>query len=80
VEKVANLIVRNIDSDVVKALKERAGKSGNSAEAEHRKILAHVLLNPQKKSLAEIINKIPNLGNDADFDRQNETKESDVFS
>ena len=34
-----NLIVRNVPEDVVKALRERAGRHGTSAEAEHRKIL-----------------------------------------
>lgn len=34
-----NLVVRNIDDSVVKALKARAGLEGISAEAEHRKII-----------------------------------------
>jgi plasmid stability protein len=40
---MANLIVRNVDEKILKALKERAGKSGNSAEAEHRIILSRAL-------------------------------------
>ena len=35
-----NLIVRNVDADIVKALKERAAQNGVSAEAEHRALTA----------------------------------------
>jgi plasmid stability protein len=48
---MAKLVVRNIDDEVVRALKEKAGLSGRSAEAEHRLILARALLMPQKKRL-----------------------------
>ena len=34
-----NLIVRNVESDVIRALKEAAARHGRSAEAEHREIL-----------------------------------------
>ena len=37
---MADLLVRGVDEMVVKALKERAGAHGRSAEAEHREILA----------------------------------------
>ena len=37
---VANLIVRDIDESLVRALKQRAARYGRSAEAEHREILA----------------------------------------
>ena len=40
---MAQLTVRNVDDAVVAALKERARKSGRSAEAEHRRILEEVL-------------------------------------
>jgi hypothetical protein len=33
---MANLIVRNVDERIVRALKSRAGKHGRSAEDEHR--------------------------------------------
>lgn len=66
---MANLIVRNIDDKIVKALKKRAGCSGSSAEAEHRLILANVLLQPKKKSYAEVLATIPNVGKDSDFER-----------
>ena len=40
---MANLTVRNIDEDLVKALKEQALEHGISAEAEHRLLLSRVL-------------------------------------
>jgi antitoxin FitA len=76
---MANLIVRNIDEAIVKALKMRASKHGVSAEAEHRKILEQVLLQPQKKPFSEVLSLIPNVGNDADFERVQDNKASHVF-
>lgn len=76
---MANLIVRNIDDDIVKALKARAGLHGVSAEAEHRLILEEILLQPKKKSLAEVIMSMPNVGRDSDFERIQNEKPRDVF-
>ncbi len=41
-----DLLVRGVDEDIVRALKERAGAHGRSAEAEHRAILAAALARP----------------------------------
>jgi plasmid stability protein len=76
---MANLIVRNIDEAIVKALKQRASQHGVSAEAEHRKILEQVLLQPQRKSFAEVLSQIPNVGNDSDFERVQDDTASPVF-
>jgi plasmid stability protein len=40
---MAQLIVRDLDEDVVRALKARAARNGRSAEAEHRRILEAAL-------------------------------------
>jgi len=74
-----DLLVRNVDKEVVKALKKRAGLSGRSAEAEHRRILTASLLTPRKKSFAEVLQSMPNVGKNNDFNRVEETSESDVF-
>ena len=76
---MANLVVRNIDEEVVKALKARAGKHGVSAEAEHRRILESVLVRPKKKSFAEVLASIPNVGADQDFERVQDDRTKDVF-
>lgn len=70
---MANLLVRGIDDSLVRALKERAGKQGHSAEAEHRAILAAALTRPRKRSFAEFLASMPNVGTDADFTRQQST-------
>lgn len=64
-----DLLVRGVDEALVKALKERAGAHGRSAEAEHREILAEALARPRKRSFAEVLASIPNVGADADFER-----------
>lgn len=76
---MANLVVRNIDSDIVKALKERAGQRGVSAEAEHRRILKIALQRPSKKSFAEVLKSIPPVGRDEDFHRIQLGESPDVF-
>jgi antitoxin FitA len=63
-----NLIVRNVDQEVVKALKELAARNGRSAEAEHRAILEAALRRPRKRSFSEVLASIPNVGRDSDFE------------
>ena len=66
---MADLLVRGVDEDLVRALKERAGAHGRSAEAEHRAILAAALSRPRRRSFAEVLASIPEVGTDADFER-----------
>jgi plasmid stability protein len=74
-----NLIVRNVPEDVIKALKKRAGRHGTSAEAEHRKILTQALLKTRKRSFAEAIAVMPNVGRDSDFERVQDPSSPDVL-
>jgi antitoxin FitA len=76
---MANLVVRNIDEAIVNALKERAGRAGRSAEAEHRLILASALKKGQRKAFAEILLSMPNVGLDSDFERHQDDRTPDVF-
>lgn len=64
---VTNLIVRNVDPKIVKALKELAARNGRSAEAEHRAILEAALRTPRKRSFYEVLASMPNVGEDSDF-------------
>lgn len=76
-----SLVVRNLDEAIINALKQRAVEHQRSAEAEHRAILAEVLLKPTRKSFAEALANIPNAGVDADFQRVNDdTQVADVFN
>lgn len=67
---VANLVVRNLDQRLVDALKQRAANAGRSAEAEHRRILEEALFAPPKRSLAEVLAAMPDVGQDSDFARR----------
>ncbi len=69
---MANLVVRNLDDAIVRALKERAARHRHSAEAEHRAILAQALLRPKRQSFAQAIASIPNVGRDEDFERMDD--------
>lgn len=67
---MAQLIVRNLEDDVVAALKARATAHGRSAEAEHREILRTALLGPiAGKSLWDWLAAMPDDGHDQDFER-----------
>ena len=67
---MAQLLVRNLADDLVKALKMRAAKHNRSAEQEHREILQAALRGPHRRTVAEVLAAIPNVGMDADFVRQ----------
>ena len=73
---MANLIVRNLEAQVISALKQRAAKRGRSAEAEHRALLEEALLKPKKKSLVEVLATMPNVGHDEDFKRRQDKKQA----
>ncbi|WP_295386255.1 DNA-binding protein [uncultured Thiodictyon sp.] len=78
---MANLIVRNLDADLVAALKQRASAHGRSAEAEHRLILEEVLRRLRKRSFAEVLASMPNVGLDSDFARvQADERADDAFA
>ncbi|MGH7999366.1 MAG: FitA-like ribbon-helix-helix domain-containing protein [Brasilonema sp.] len=67
---MAQLIVRNLDEEVVRRLKLRATQNGRSAEAEHRAILEAVLLErSSQSSLKQLLQWMPDVGEDTDFDR-----------
>ena len=66
-----DLVVRNVEEDVASALKQLAASHGRSAEAEHREILRSVLQRPKRRTVAEVLSRMPNVGEDADFDFRN---------
>jgi len=75
-QALANLLVRGVDEAVVRALKQRAGEHGRSAEAEHRAILAAALAAPRRRSFAEVLASMPDVGVDTDFERANASIEA----
>ena len=56
---MAQLIVRNLDEAVVRALKKRAARNNRSIELEHRQILKQALLQPRRRSLAQVLAAMP---------------------
>ena len=67
---MAQLIVRNIESELVQELKVRAARNGLSAEEEHRQILRRALgANQSGLTLKEMLEQMPDVGEDADFER-----------
>ncbi|GMR08177.1 MAG: hypothetical protein BMS9Abin26_1182 [Gammaproteobacteria bacterium] len=74
---MANLVVRNLDQRIVDALKQRAARHGQSAEAEHRALLKELLLCPKRKSFAEVLSTMPNVGQDEDFERLEDEHENE---
>ncbi len=78
---MTNLIVRKLEPEIIEALKQRAARNGRSAEMEHRAILREVLLVLKKRSLAEVLAAMPNVGTDADFERiEGKQQVADVFA
>jgi antitoxin FitA len=67
---MAQLLVRDIESDVVRELKIRAARHGRSAEEEHRQILRQALRSSGPiKPLKELLLEMPDVGEDRDFER-----------
>jgi len=66
-----DLLVRGVDAELVRVLKQGAASHGQSAEAEHRAILEAALLQPPKRSFAQVLASMPRAGSDADFARIN---------
>ena len=67
---MGQLIVRNVDDELIDALKQRAAKKRRSAEAEHREILREAL-GPRRPrtTLKELLVEMPDAGRDEDFSR-----------
>lgn len=67
---MGQLIVRNVEDELIRALKMRAAGKCRSAEAEHREILRQALATHRKgRTLKDLLLRMPDTGEDADFDR-----------
>jgi len=63
-------VVRNLDPEIVTALKSRAVRRGRSMEAEHREILREALRPGRgRTSFKEWLLRMPDVGTDKDFAR-----------
>ena len=68
---MAQLIVRNVEEQVARALRRRAAEHGRSAEAEHRDILRRALLSDGEAFKRHLM-ALPDAGDDADFAREDD--------
>jgi len=67
---MTDLLLRNIEEELVEELKRRAKRNGQSAEEEHRQILRQALqTHDSDSSLKKLIEEMPPLGEDDDFER-----------
>jgi antitoxin FitA len=66
---MGDLLVRGVEDQLVARLRERAAAHGVSAQAEHLAILTAALRGPEKRSFAQFLSIMPNVGEDADFER-----------
>jgi len=73
---MASLLVRGIEETLVQSLREQAAAHGRSAEAEHRHILANALRRPIKLSFAQALSNMPDVGDDEDFERADDSAEA----
>ncbi|HOU92673.1 MAG TPA: hypothetical protein PLU22_16585 [Polyangiaceae bacterium] len=65
---MAQLVVRQLDEALVQALRQRAARSGRSAEAEHRESLREALSSELRRpSFKRFLLEIPAVGEDEDF-------------
>ena len=70
IDSMAQLIVRNLDSEIVVRLRRRAAQHGRSVEAEHREILREALLPARgHATFKDHLLAIPDAGADEDFAR-----------
>ena len=77
---MANLVVRNLDRSIVEALKKRAVRHRRSAEAEHRAILQSALARTRRKTFAQALAEMPNVGSDEDFLRKEDKSTHNVLA
>jgi antitoxin FitA len=67
---MAQLLVRDLDGEVVQALRQKAAEEGTSVEEAHRRLLRSALLSKRStKSFKEALLEMPDDGDDSIFRR-----------
>jgi antitoxin FitA len=68
---MAQLLVRDLEPEVVQALKRRAAEEGTSVEEAHRRLLREALLKTRPRlSFKEALLRMPDDGDDGIFSRE----------
>jgi plasmid stability protein len=67
---MAQLLVRDLEEEVVQALRQKAAEAGTSVEEAHRRLLRSVLLSRKStKTFKEALLEMPDDGDDSIFER-----------
>lgn len=67
---MAQLLFRDLEDEVVQALKQKAAEEGTSVEEAHRRVLRVALLSKRsRKSFKEFLLEMPEVGDDLLFER-----------
>lgn len=67
---MAQLLVRDLEEEVVQALRQRAAEEGTSVEEAHRRLLRSVLLSKKiTKTFKEALLEMPDEGDNSIFER-----------
>jgi plasmid stability protein len=75
---MANLWIRGIDQTLYDALIREAEANGRSVEEEQRAILEGALQKVYNRQFVRALMSIPDVGEDADFERVNDRREAPV--
>lgn len=73
VNMTVTLILHDVSDDDVSARNRLAALAGKTAEAMHLDILKSALQRLRRRSFADVLLSMPNVGEDADFDSRNLT-------
>ena len=66
---MAQLVIRNVPGDIVRALEQRAARHSRTVEQEHQQIL-RAALRARRVHLASVLEAMPCVGSDEDFARK----------
>ncbi|WGS51506.1 DNA-binding protein [Paraburkholderia sp. D15] len=75
---MANLWVHSVDDTLFDTLVREAEANGRSVEEEHRFILEEALQTVYNRQFIRALMSMPNVGEDADFERVNDRREAPV--
>lgn len=78
--RMAQLLVRHLEEEVVQALRQKAAEEGTSVEEAHRRLLRSVLLSKKSsKTFKEALLEMPDDGDDSIFERVRRAPRKIVF-
>ena len=78
---MSQLVVRNIEPEIVEALRQRAAAANISAKEQQRRLLREAPGTTRKLTFMKVLMTMPNVGRDEDFARDyDQTMRPDPFA